>query len=64
MIKKPNESKKINGQCISYVMNRDNGLFETRRVIIIDCDVTTNLLYNGEKKYGCLRQILRKCVCC
>ena len=45
-----NQKKKINGQCICDGMNRDNGLFGTRRVIIIDCDVTTNLFYYLSKK--------------
>jgi hypothetical protein len=35
--------KKINGQCFSYKINHDNGLFGTRRVIVIDYDVTANL---------------------
>jgi len=39
--------KKKNGQCISYGMNRDNGLFGTKRVIIIDYDITTNLSYSS-----------------
>jgi len=32
-MKKPQESKKINGQYISYGMNRDNGLFGTTDII-------------------------------